>query len=285
MFKFAYNLLFVVYIVITVLIGLLKNAEIVLEKMQHKSTRLLKSKWPKSRTNFMAKCCILASALYSNPGSFVYIKCFRRVKLLFAKSYLGETRNVGYIANCSIRGKKFDIIALRSTVCISDMICTQDSEIVYTKYGGVHRGYYKQASNILCTIPKTRKNVMITGHSLGGSLGVMVGFMLSNNPHINVSVYTFGSPTVGDILFCKRIIYRPNFKVHNTVNLDDKLCHLSKKYDRVGTVHSQSYNTGSYLKNHSIRSYLCISNKETADMEFKRSYTEIILFKLIHLFV
>jgi triacylglycerol lipase len=283
--QLIYYLLFLIYLTVTLTIGLLKNAEIVLEKMQRKSTKLLKSKWPKSRTNFMAKCCILASALYSNPDSFLYIKCFKRVSLLHARSYLGETRNIGYIANCTVRGKKFDIIALRSTVCISDMLCTQDKELVYTKYGGVHRGYYNQAMDIIRIIPKTCKNVMITGHSLGGSLGIMIGFILSNNSKINVSVYTFGSPKTGDVLFCSKIIQRNNFKVHNIVNLDDKLCHLPSMYDRVGTVHEINYNTGSYMKNHSIYSYMCISNKEPAVLTYKRSYIELILFNIIQLFV
>jgi hypothetical protein len=279
-----YYLAFLVYLVVTITIGLLKNSEQILFNMQRKSTKLLKNKIPKSKTNFMGKCCILASALYSNPEAFLYIKCFQRVKLLYAKAYLGETRNVGYIANCSIRGKKFDVIALRSTVCISDMICTQDNEMIYTKYGGVHRGYYNQAVNILRVISKTRNNVMITGHSLGGSLGVMIGFILSNNPSINVSVYTFGSPKTGDIMFCKRVIQRANFKVHNLVNLDDKICNVPEKYDRVGTVQNQNYNTGSYIKNHSIYSYLCISNKESAVVSYKSSNIEKILFKFIQFF-
>jgi triacylglycerol lipase len=280
-----YYIAFIVYLVLTLAMALLKQSEIVLLRMQHKSTKLLKGKWKKSKTSFTAKCCILASALYANPKAFVYIKCFQRVKLINAQSYLGETRNMGFIANCSIRGKKFDMIALRSTVCIDDLLCTQDSSIVYTKYGQIHRGYYKQAKNILRAIPTTAKNVMITGHSLGGSLAIVIGFILSTDPNKNVSVYTFGSPRVGDTFFCKKVMHRTNFKVHNTVNLDDKICHIPLKYDRVGTVKEINYNTGSYIKNHSIYSYLRISNEETAELAFKSSYSEKLLFRFIRFFV
>lgn len=277
-----YITLFIFYFLFVILFAILRSVEIILQKMQYKCTKLLKyDKWKKSRVNFMAKCCLLSSALYSNPKSFLYLKSFKKIHLIHAKTFFGRTKIFGYVAKC----KNYDIIALRSTVDIDDIMTTYDNNMMYTNSGGIHSGYYRQAMNILKVLPKLSNKIRLTGHSLGGSLVTILGYILSGDPGKKINVYTFGSPKSGDSTFCHKMKQRKNFKIENIVNNFDRFCNLPKKYDHIGETKKYNHNTGSIVKNHSIYTYLKISNEDDPIVQYKSSIIEKILINFIHFFI
>lgn len=262
---------------------ILKFSEVVLDKMQYKTTKLLKTgKWKNTRANFMAKCCILSSTLYSNPGSFLYLKCFKRVYPIYAENYLGEVKMFGFLAKC----KKYDVIAIRSTASIADLLVTYDKSEIYTEYGCIHKGYYNQSLKILKTIPDISNNVYLTGHSLGGSLCSIMGFILSSEKSRNVKVYTFGSPRISDELFKSRMLMRKNLSIKNIINSNDNMCKVPKKYNHIGKTKEYSHDTGSLFRNHSIYTYLNLTNEETLTSNLisgnKRNFLENLIVNCIH---
>jgi hypothetical protein len=273
-----YIILFVFYFTFVFIFACLKNVEFVLEKMQYKCTKLLKNNWKRTKINFMAKCCLLASALYSNhkTNSFIHLKCFLSVHPLYAKSFYDRNKMFGFVAKC----KKYDVIAFRSTVNIDDVMLTYDNSIMYTKHGGVHSGYYKQAIKLLTNLPRLNRKIILTGHSLGGSLATILGYILSDNPNNAVSVFTFGSPKCGEELFCSRIKNRKNFTVKNIINTYDDVCNVPKKYNHIGSTKEYTHNTGSLLKNHSIYTYLTLSNDDVPISNYRNSIPERIVRKL-----
>lgn len=73
--------------------------------------------------------------------------------------------------------------------------------------GYVHRGFkgaldlvWEQISTHMIKCKADEKNVIITGHSLGGALATLVAGRL-NDP--KVQLYTYGSPRVGTAKWCK----------------------------------------------------------------------------------
>jgi nucleoside diphosphate kinase len=272
--------LIVVYFAVCVFLIALKKLENTLEKMQYKCSKFLRQKWKKGIVTFMAKCCIMSSVLYSNPNAFVKLKCFEKVTPIVAEAYLGEERTFGYVARC-LTDIPFSVIAIRSTVCLSDMLCTYDKSPVYTEYGGFHGGYYNQAANIYSVLPKINGTVLITGHSFGGSVGIALGLILSRDKSNDVHVYTFGSPKTGDEFFCFGIKSVKNLHIHNIVNSHDRICSLPKSYSRVGNTHVKKADTGSIVKNHSIYTYLNILNNSASELNFKNSIREKVAMKFI----
>ena len=72
----------------------------------------------------------------------------------------------------------------------------------------VHRGFYDIAINAIDKLENllhTKKHIVITGHSLGGGVGMLVGSILFVKGNKNVEVITFGSPAVGNDLYLHTI--------------------------------------------------------------------------------
>jgi triacylglycerol lipase len=74
----------------------------------------------------------------------------------------------------------------------------------------VHSGFWKEAFSLFPAVLKNtadsdHKNFIITGHSLGGAMAVvMAGFLLRIGYNVS-DLYTFGQPRVGNQQFCRRI--------------------------------------------------------------------------------
>jgi len=71
--------------------------------------------------------------------------------------------------------------------------------------GWVHRGFQKEVdklwNSILEVLPNTtKKQIWITGHSLGAAMATICASRLE---HLNPKLYTYGSPRVGGEIFCK----------------------------------------------------------------------------------
>lgn len=71
--------------------------------------------------------------------------------------------------------------------------------------GDVHRGFVQCLDSVwdelLVKIEKVGKEIVFTGHSLGGALA-----QIASARFLKCSCITFGSPRVGDEDFCKRLV-------------------------------------------------------------------------------
>jgi hypothetical protein len=62
------------------------------------------------------------------------------------------------------------------------------------------------------------KPLFLTGHSMGGALAMLTGCRLARTGRPPVAIYTFGTPRVGDRMFCAG--YRvPTYRVVNRLDL------------------------------------------------------------------
>ena len=96
----------------------------------------------------------------------------------------------------------------------------------------VHRGFYKQLTinnnheklittvkNILLDFPDY--NVYVCGHSLGGALSTLFGYILSQEITQNVTVVSFASPRVGNSGWKKCFNDTTNLKHYRITNCND----------------------------------------------------------------
>jgi len=110
------------------------------------------------------------------------------------------------------------VFAIRGSQSLSDFMddsyCWMDNfQDVDVEGVKVHAGFLKQyismRSNMISAVfrmiwKKQNKKIVFTGHSLGGALATLCGASVKNQlPDLHVSVYTFGSPRVGNRLFAK----------------------------------------------------------------------------------
>ena len=101
----------------------------------------------------------------------------------------------------------------------------------------------KLAKSILTlNFPYPIASLVICGHSLGGALACLLGLDLIANYGLAPSVYTFGSPRVGDSVFAK--VYtthvRKSFRIANQLDIVSQLplqhsfARFLPQYDHVG---------------------------------------------------
>jgi len=107
--------------------------------------------------------------------------------------------------------------------------------------GYVHQGF-RHASNLFLKtvrqrgelsqhLPEILENntkIILTGHSLGGTMATLIGCHLLERGvrKENLEVYTFGTPPIGDEKFCD--YYQDKLHLHRLVNENDVVVHLNK---------------------------------------------------------
>lgn len=114
---------------------------------------------------------------------------------------------------------------------IKDVIADLKFKKTKTKEGFVHEGMYeyynkiafKILKNILSLIKEKPKNIIFTGHSLGGSMAVLAASNFTDR-NIKTSVVTFGQPKVGDYEFCQ--YYKNKLNYARIVIKDDIITKL-----------------------------------------------------------
>lgn len=90
----------------------------------------------------------------------------------------------------------------------------------------VHTGYFNMYTDvkkdILDNINEPFDNIIISGHSLGGTISILCGLDLASQffPK-NVIVYTFASPKVGDENFRDIVEKQTNLYIYRIVNVND----------------------------------------------------------------
>jgi hypothetical protein len=119
----------------------------------------------------------------------------------------------------------------------------KDIEIRQTVYsslpecGGaiVHSGFYDSALGITqqthTAIGELHKKygynrVIITGHSYGAAISILMGMELITNAELDISVYNFGQPRVGDINFTKCVNYLFDDNAFRVIHDRDIVPHL-----------------------------------------------------------
>jgi hypothetical protein len=96
----------------------------------------------------------------------------------------------------------------------------------------VHRGFqsalnqvWDSVHRLVTSYGRQRPNseICITGHSLGGALAVLA---FSRFADVNISLYTFGCPRVGDGSFRDRVLSNPARGIYRYVNYNDAVAHV-----------------------------------------------------------
>ena len=111
------------------------------------------------------------------------------------------------------------------------------------------------------------KQLYLTGHSLGGALATLCAADLAaNTKFTSPSVYTFGSPRVGNPTFAGFFNRRtgPHYRVYNSEDVVTSLPPLLYKSPRTGQLYHYTHvkkavelinPTGSFAGNHAISNY------------------------------
>ena len=108
------------------------------------------------------------------------------------------------------------VVAFRGSHSIKSFIIDLQSAtlIPYKNVTGasVGLGFYKEWIDLSTQVmPEVKKllqqhpsySVWVTGHSLGGALATLCALDLQTDLHINATVYTYGSPRVGNVAFAQ----------------------------------------------------------------------------------
>lgn len=189
-----------------------------------------------------------------------------------ATSFLSSRELFGFITESDTQ---INIVFRGTTTAsdwISDAIASQ-TPFPYAKEGGlVHQGFldiYQSArKQILTAMNKlsAKKQLYLTGHSLGGALATLCAVDLAMNTKFNPSVYTFGSPRVGNPTFAKLFnrCTGPHYRVYNQTDMVPKLPPLVYKSPRTGGIYHYIHvkkavefvnATGSFAGNHAVSGY------------------------------
>ena len=137
--------------------------------------------------------------------------------------------------------------------------CINKEQNVY-----VHSGFYKQLTTnknheILTVKIKTLLetypdyHIFVCGHSLGGALSTLYGYMLSNEIKQNVRVVSFASPRVGNSGWKKAFDEKTNLDHYRITNNNDIITSFPTiLYNHVGNnIRLERNNKASFLYNYS----------------------------------
>jgi triacylglycerol lipase len=236
---------------------------------------------------FLAAICSQTYKQFSHPdGSFIIPEGYEVAAIFYAKSITGKSERFGLI----LQSEDHIIIAFRGssqkTDWISDAIARQSKSKCVVDSGLTHTGiselYYSIREQILSVLGRlsTGKELMITGHSLGGALATLCGLDVSvNSPFHHPILYTYASPRVGDLVFAKKYasLLDRSFRVYNPFDLVPHLpppiYKLPNREKTFYYMHVQSgiklpFSKGSVSANHVISSYFTeLSKRNPAYVE------------------
>lgn len=138
----------------------------------------------------------------------------------------------------------------------------------------IHKGFVEIYMNIRKDIfdtlkiinPNKNKNIIISGHSIGGSISTILGIDLYFNKY-KIIVYSIGSPRVGNKDFAK-LVKRHNINIFQIINIADIVPDLpfsilpklnnykqSYEYTHCGIIKTFLNQDDSIIKNHSRLKY------------------------------
>ena len=170
-----------------------------------------------------------SNALYLAHASDI---AYHRSPIAAAKERLGletvsflnrVTRTRGFLGVCDTHA----VLAFRGSdpvtlqTWLTDVVVRLVERQEYD--GRVHRGFssaLKQTwQKIEPIIEKAQgKPLFLTGHSMGGALAVLTACRLAKLGRPPVAIYTYGSPRVGDRMFCSQYAL-PTYRIVNRLDL------------------------------------------------------------------
>lgn len=226
------------------------------------------------RAIFLSAVCGQTYMQFDRPdGLFVIPQGYEVKHDIMAKSVTQAWEHFGFI----LESPQEIIIAFRGTSTtanwVSDMIASQ-KKFKYIKESCLtHRGFtavYSSARDgILSALERlsSEKHLFVTGHSLGAALATLCAVDVAANTAFSApSLYTFGSPRVGDPafagIFAKYVPSSCRFaNLFDVVTLaPPSIYKLPKRettyyYSHVRTLYSLSFLNGAFGPNHVIGSY------------------------------
>lgn len=268
--------------------------------IQYNTTCLLDTEWPKEELtshNFfkyskntsllLLKCCVLSSIIYSNKINFKSCNFFKKVYILESYSFSRSIHKFGFVSVC----EDFFIISIKSTSNLDDIYVSSDTVMTDIDDGEIHRGYYTQSIETLPNIYKILlqhnkiKKIFICGHSLGGTLATVLGYLLSKFlTDYNVCVYNYGSIKFGNRLLKYNIERMKNLKIFNILNKSDLVIYkpMSNNFKRIGKVIDYRIDSGNYNLNHGIKVYKeCITKVKNTQIKNRPNGVNEILFRSV----
>jgi len=221
---------------------------------------LLEYKWEDPKLFFLRTCALSSVLIGTNfrfpPRSLIpkgQLKIYRLLGYTFSR----KNQNVGFVSV----GEEFTTVTLASTSNLSDVFFSMYNNLIDIEEGCIHEGYYKHSLEIFPNLMKIihlqpNKNIVLTGHSLGGVLASILGYMLSRY-NFKVNVHTFGSPKFANNQLKHFIEKIENLKIVNVVNTADAVTKKPSnwKYTRVGDTIEGRIDTGNDNVNHGIKVY------------------------------
>jgi triacylglycerol lipase len=166
-----------------------------------------------SEKNKKLLCVLMSSLSYADSSTFYETLNKWGQNLLNFKMYSSECQ---YVSFCTYALKDAVIIAFKGSSSIKDFFYNINTVLINSQEikGRVHQGFYdllmknktlNKISKIIENYPISTK-VIFTGHSLGGALAsLMTSYCQNKFGKDTASLYTFGSPRVGDQTFCDTI--------------------------------------------------------------------------------
>lgn len=223
---------------------------------------------------FLAAVCSQTYIQYSSPaGAYVIPEFYEEASTFLARSITGQSERFGFI----IQSENHIIIAFRGTSSttdwISDAIARQGKYKCVKEACRTHVGisdiYYSARGQILSTLSgmSKEKDLIITGHSLGGALAALCAVDVAVNSKFSSPIlYTYGAPRVGDPIFSKIFSntvgqsYRVSNRFDVVTHLPPSIYKLPKREKTYHYMHVREdvplhFHKGSLSANHVISSY------------------------------
>jgi pimeloyl-ACP methyl ester carboxylesterase len=129
------------------------------------------------------------------------------------------------------------VLAFRGTTDIADWMTNLDVWKTAYRYGNVHSGFHAALDFVwdeieLLVAQHSDKELHITGHSLGGALATLA---MAELQYTQASLYTFGSPRVGDKEFATT--FNQLYRTYRFVNNNDVVTRIPLAgYDHIGSL-------------------------------------------------
>jgi len=293
--KFFFILYLLLIIIFIIWIKFTKS----FEELQYYSTYFIDYDWKEDNLtteNFfnytedkslsLLKCCVLSSIIYSNELNFSNPSYFNKVYKLDCLTFLRNKKIKGFLAT----SKDFVVISIVSTSNMEDILVSSNANKIDIEDGEIHEGYYTQAIEILTKITEILSNhrdikkIYLSGHSFGGTIISIIGYLLAKNDYHDVCCYSFGGVKYGDKTLKYNIEKMTNLKIYNILNIADLIIHkpLINNFIRIGEDIKHRIDTGNDNLNHSIKVYReCVLKVENSEIKGRSNRFYENIFRMV----